>query len=362
VSTGPALFLSVVLLIGNAFFVGAEFALVAARRSSIEPRAAAGSRAAAATLRAMEQVSLMMAGAQLGVTLCSLGLGYLGEPAIAHLLEDPFDALGVSGDLIHPIALVIALCLIAFLHVVFGEIVPKNIALAGPDRAALFLVPPLATIVRALRPGIAALNLLANSVLRALGIEPKDEVTSAFTRDEVAGLVDESRREGLIDAEEGELLVGALKFEERDARSVLLPLDRLITVPPAITPAELETVAARAGYSRYPVRDDGRLVGYVHVKDVLEFDDERRNRPVSARWIRPLADVRTGDPLRTALATMQRARAHLGRAVDDDGALVGVVALEDVLEELVGEIRDEATRGRQVATRRRSGATRRRPT
>jgi CBS domain containing-hemolysin-like protein len=357
VSTGPALALSALLLALNAFFVGAEFSLVAARRTAIEPRAAAGSRRAAVTLRAMEHVSLMMAGAQLGITICSLGLGYLGEPAIAHLLEDPFHALGISDNLIHPVALVIALAVIGFLHVVLGEMVPKNIALAGPDRAALFLAPPMATIVRALRPAIVALNAMANGVLRLVGVEPKDEVTSAFTRDEVAGLVDESRREGLIDPEEGELLVGALKFEERDACSVLLPLDRLQTVPPTITPQELEAVAARAGYSRYPVCEDGALIGYLHLKDVLEFEDVHRNRPIAREWIRPLIDVPAAARLRTVLATLQRSRAHLARVVGEGGTVLGVVALEDVLEELVGEIRDEAaltSRTPRAARRARS--------
>jgi CBS domain containing-hemolysin-like protein len=186
-STSAALALSVVLLAANAFFVGAEFALISARRSVIEPRAEEGGKRAAVTLRAMERVSLMMAAAQLGITICSLGLGYLGEPAIAHLLEGPFEAAGVPEDLLHPLAFVLALTLIGFLHVVLGEMVPKNLALAAPDRAALALAPALTVLVRVLRPAIAALNLLANLTLRAVGVTPRDEVTSAFTRDEVAG-------------------------------------------------------------------------------------------------------------------------------------------------------------------------------
>ena len=252
-STGVAIAVSAVLLAANAFFVGAEFALVSARRSAIEARAAAGGWASRMTLRAMENVSLMIAGAQLGITICSLGLGYLGEPAIAHVLEGPFEAIGVPESLLHPIAFVIALSLIGYLHVVLGEMVPKNIALAGPSRAALVLAPPLTAIVRVFRPAIALLNWIANATLRAVGVRVQDEVTSAFTRDEVAGLVDESRREGLLDQHEGRLLIGALKFEERDARTVLLPIDRLETVTPDVTPHELEQVAARTGYSRFPV-------------------------------------------------------------------------------------------------------------
>jgi CBS domain containing-hemolysin-like protein len=355
-STGWAIGLSLVLLAANAFFVGAEFALISARRSVIEPRAVEGGRRARVTLKAMERVSLMIAGAQLGITVCSLGLGYLGEPAIAHLLEGPFEAIGVPEGLVHPIAFAIALALIGCLHVVLGEMVPKNLALAAPDRAALALAPPLAVVVRGLGPVIALLNGVANATLRLVGVTPKDEVTSVFTRNEVAGLVDESRREGLLDQHEGHLLVGALKFEERDAQSVLLPPTGLETVDPDITPAQFELVAARTGFSRFPVAEDGRLQGYLHLKDVLEFEDVHRNRPIARRWIRALPVVRDTDRLRAVLATMQRSGAHLAQVADAGGRVLGVVALEDVVEELVGQIRDESAstsgRNRRAASGR----------
>lgn len=341
----PALALALLLLGLNAFFVCAEFALISARRSVIEPQAEAGGRRARVTLAAMERVSLMMACAQLGITVCSLGLGYLGEPAVAHLLEPLFEAIGLPDSLLHPLSLVIALLLVGYLHVVIGEMVPKNIALARPDRAALTLGPPLSLLARMINPVIWLLNAIANLSLRAVGVEPKQEVTSAFTRDEVAGLVEESRREGLIDPSERRLLVGALTFEERDVRSVLLPMDRLETVPPDVTPAEVEEMASRTGFSRFPVREDGDLRGYLHLKDALEFKDAHRNRPIAPAWIRPLAVLRDTDRLRAALATMQRAEAHMARVVDAQGRLLGIVALEDVLEELVGEIRDETSAG-----------------
>jgi CBS domain containing-hemolysin-like protein len=343
-STTWAIGVSLVLLALNAFFVGAEFALVSARRSEIEPRAAAGGRAARTTLRAMEHVSLMMAGAQLGITICSLGLGYLGEPAIAHALEGPFEAIGLPEGLIHPVAFAIALTLIGFLHVVLGEMVPKNIALAGPDRAALALAPPLTVLVRALRPAIALLNWIANRTLRLVGVEPRDEVASAFTRDEVAGFVEESRREGILEETEERLLIGALQFEERDARSVLLPFAALETVGVAVTPAEVEALASRTGYSRFPVSEAQGLTGYLHLKDALEIEDRHRNRPIARSWIRPLAVVRDTDGLRAVLTTMQRSNAHLASVRDAGGTPLGVVAFEDVLEELVGEIRDETQR------------------
>ena len=292
----------------------------------------------------MERVSLMMAGAQLGITICSLGLGYLGEPAIAHALEGPFESVGIPEALVHPIAFAIALGLIGYLHVVLGEMVPKNLALAGPDRAAMALAPPLAIVVRVLYPFIALLNWIANRVLRLAGVTPKDEVTSAFTRDEVAGLVEESRREGMLDHEEERLLVGALTFEERDARTVLLPSEQLVTVAPDVTPHEVEQVSARTGYSRFPVARDGELVGYLHLKDALEIEDVHRHRPIATSWVRDLSAVDAADPLRTVLATMQRSKSHLARVNGENGTTLGVVALEDVLEELVGEVRDEMQR------------------
>lgn len=332
---------AVVLLGANAFFVGAEFALVSARRSSIEPLAEAGSRRARTTLGAMEQVSMMMAGAQLGITVCSLGLGAIGEPAVAHLLEPLFDAVGVPEGAVYPISFVIALTVVVALHVVIGEMVPKNLALAGPDRAALALAPPLLVVVTVLRPVIWLLNKVANGVLRLLGVEPKDEVTSSFTRDEVAGLLDESRAGGLLDAGEHDLLTGALTLEDRDTRSVLIGRAELTVLSPDDDALAVERVAAETGFSRFPVVAGGELTGYVHVKDVLVADG--RPDVLVADITRPLPRVAAEADLRSTLQTMQAGRAQLA-AVVDGGRVVGVVALEDILEELVGEIRDSVHR------------------
>jgi CBS domain containing-hemolysin-like protein len=341
-----ALAIGVLLLVLSAFFVGAEFALISARRSTIEPRAQEGSRRAKTALRAMENISLMLAGAQLGITICSLLLLAVVEPSIAHLLETPFDAIGIPESLLHPIGFVIALVIVGLAHVVLGEMVPKNIALAGPERAALALAGPLVLVVRGLEPAIRFLNWIANRLLAIVGVHVRDEVASAFTRDEVAGLVAESRREGLLDPMEERLLVGALKFEERDARTVLLPTDRLETLNYDVTPAEVEQAAARTGFSRFPViGEEGRLIGYLHLKDALEIQDVHRNRPIARGWIRPLPKVTLTSPLRKVLATMQRSGAHMAEAVDDAGVSQGVVALEDVLEEIVGEVRDESRAG-----------------
>jgi len=344
-----ALLVAALLLAFNAFFVGAEFALISARRSQIEPRALAGSRMARTTLRAMENVSLMMAGAQLGITICSVGLGAVGEPAVAHLLEPLFEAVHVPHGLVHPISFVIALAVVVSLHVVLGEMVPKNIAIAGPDRAALVLGPPMLGVVTVLRPVIVALNAIANGTLRLLKVEPKDEISSSYTREEVAALVEESRGEGLLEDDEYDRLAGALGFTEKTVAAVLMPRDTLQTVRRGSSAADVEALCAITGFSRFPVEgDDGELVGYLHIKDVLEPDEERRTRPVEDKWIRPFAPVTTADRLHDALEQLQRRGAHMARVVDTDGTTLGLATLEDVIEELIGEIRDAAHLEEQV--------------
>jgi CBS domain containing-hemolysin-like protein len=338
VNGAGGLLVAVLLLLVNAFFVAAEFALISTRRSSIEPLAAQGSRRARVTLAGMEQASLLLAGSQLGITLASLGLGAVAEPSVAHELERLFDAVGAPDGLLHPVSFVIALLIVVFLHVVVGETIPKNLAIAGPERAALFLVPALTWLVRLLRPAIAGLNALANLTLRAVRITPQEEVTSAFTREEVAGMIAESHEEGLLDADDHEHLSDALGFDARTARAVLLPLEQLVTVSPGVTPQDVEKLSADTGFSRFPVRDSsGDLAGYVHLKDVLETDPVQRSTPVAAKRIRPLLRIGADDSLGSVLAAMQTNGAHLARATDAAGQLLGVVALEDVLAELIGE-------------------------
>lgn len=336
--------LTVVLLGLNALFVASEFALISARRTQIEPLAAAGKRSAKLALKAMENVTLAMAAAQLGITICSLGLGAISEPALAHLMEPVFELLNVPEPLVHPIAFVIAMSLIVFLHVVFGEMVPKNLALVTPDRASLLLGPFMLAVIAVLKPVVVTLNGIANVSVRLLGVQPVEEVASTYTHDEVAGLVEESRREGLIDEEEYGLLSGALDFREGTVDQVLLPADGLVTITPDATPVDVEQACARTGFSRFPVvGPDADLAGYLHIKDVLDAQGAGRHEPIADKWVRPLGTVALGSGLFEALRAMQARGSHMARVAADDGSVVGVVMLEDVLEELVGEVRDIET-------------------
>ena len=345
-SDGVAIALAVLLLFGNAFFVGAEFAVISARRSRIEPLAEAGNRGARATLRAMENVSLMLAGAQLGITVCSLGLGALGEPAVAHLIEPYLERLGLPDGFVYPIAFSIALAIVVYLHVVVGEMVPKNISIAGPERAALVLAPVLLGFVMAIKPLLMVLNGCANAILRAVRVTPIDEVESAFTREQVASMIGQSRREGLLDAEEVELLEGALELASTTAEDIAVPMQELHTLALGATAADVQAAAVQSGFSRYPLLDPaGVPVSYVHVKDVLPVKGQHLGaRPVPARCVRPLPDIAADASAEQVVQSLRAAGTHLGRVVSGSGDVVGVVALEDAIEELIGEVRDPAHR------------------
>jgi CBS domain containing-hemolysin-like protein len=336
---------SVLLLLGNAFFVGAEFAAMAVRRSTLEPLADAGSKRALACLEALERLGSMLATAQLGITVCSVGLGALAEAALEQVLEPVFAGRGLSEAWAAGVALALALLIVSYLHVVVGEMIPKNLAIAGPDRAAIVLVPPLYFISRALRPLVHAMEVVAKGLVRLFGVEPKDEITSAFTVEEVAHIVGESHREGLIEEERHGLVSKTLEFSDKLARDVAVDVRGLTTVPLGATPADIERLVARHGFSRYPVTDAaGEIAGYLHLKDVLYADDDRHEQPVPPKRIRRLATVQEGDEVEDVLATMQLTGAHLARVIDLEGRVTGVVFLEDVLEELVGEVTDTTQR------------------
>lgn len=341
-STAVGLITATSMLLANAFFVGAEFSLVSARRSNIELLALNGSRAAKLTLDAMERISLMLAGAQLGVTLCTLIFGAVAEPLIAELLRSPISQLGFAHGLLHPLSFAVALALMVYVHVVIGEMVPKNLALANPTRAATLLTPPLVAIVTVFKPVVLALNVAANACLKVSGVKARAEIASSFSRDEVAGFVKESHREGLLSEDEEQLLSGALRFDERTVQSVLLPLAEVVFASTSLTPEEIEGLTARTGFSRFPIKNNrGRLTGYVHLKDIIAIDDNAHQEPVPQRLIRPLASVKSSTPLRNALIAMQRSGAHLAQVINNKQMVTGIIALEDVLEELVGEISDD---------------------
>ena len=335
-----------ILLIGaNAFFVGAEFSLISARRDRLEALAEQGKARAVTVIRAGEQLPSMLAGAQLGVTVASLLLGRIGEPAVADLLRTAFGFTDVHPALLHTLSLVIALAVVVTLHVLLGEMVPKNIALAGPERTAMLLVPPYLVYVRAARPFIVFYNKCANAILRVMGVEPRDELDITVSPVELSEMIAESVSEGLLDPEEHTRLTRALQIGSRVVGDVAVPLADVRAVQVASAGSgpmvgAVEGALAQTGYSRFPVTAvDGKFVGYLHIKDVLTLSDDPQT-VIDFALVRPLPRVPTSLPLADALSRMRRSNSHLALVTGEDGAVVAMVAMEDLVEDLVGSMRD----------------------
>ncbi|WP_234542851.1 hemolysin family protein [Streptomyces shenzhenensis] len=334
--TAVQLLIGLATLVMNAFFVAAEFALISVRRSQIEPHAEAGDRRAKSVLWGLEHVSALLAAAQLGITLCTLVLGVVAEPAIAHLLEPVFHAAGVPTSAGHAVSFVIALSLATYLHMLLGEMVPKNVALAEPVRSALLLGPPLVGLSRALRPVIFTVNAFANGLLKLVRVQTRNEVSATFTDTELAEIVKDASEAGLIDDRAQERLHDALELGRRPVRDVVVPLERVVYARVGVTPEELERLTAQSGFSRFPVVDEGRrIVGYLHVKDAL--DASPRDEAFRLRDMRPIARVRESTPLDDVLTAMRGSRTHLAGVLGDDGRMAGLVTMEDVLRELFGQ-------------------------
>ncbi|UEA35548.1 hemolysin family protein [Mycobacterium avium subsp. avium] len=334
------------LLIGvNAFFVGAEFSLISARRDRLEALAEQGRAAAVTVIRASEQLPSMLAGAQLGVTAASLLLGRIGESAVSNLLRTVLGLTRIHPALLHSLSLAIALAIVVTLHVLLGEMVPKNIALAGPERTAMLLVPPYLAYVRAARPFIAFYNRCASVMVRALGVEPKEELEITVSPVELSEMIAESESEGLLDREEHTRLTRALQLRHRVVGDVAVPLARVHAVPVAApgsgpTVGAVEQALAQTGYSRFPVTNPtGDFIGYLHIKDVLTLDDDPAT-VINLAKARPLPRLPRSLPLADGLSRMRRSNSHLALVTDQGGAVVAMVAMEDLVEDLVGTMRE----------------------
>jgi magnesium and cobalt exporter, CNNM family len=337
--------LAILLISANAFFVGAEFSLISARRDRLEALAEQGRARAVTVIRAGEQLSSMLAGAQLGVTVASLLLGRIGEAAVANLLRRALGLTNMPPALLHTLSFAIALAFVVTLHVLLGEMVPKNIALAGPERTAMLLVPPYLAYVRAARPLIVFYNKCANAILRTVGVEPKDELHIAVSPVVLSEMIAESVSEGLLDPEEHSRLTRALQIGSRVVGDVAVPLTDVRAVSVAATGSgpsvgAVERALAQTGYSRFPVTArDGKFLGYLHIKDVLTLNDDPAT-VIDLALVRPLPRVPASLPLADALSRMRRSNSHLALVTGGSGDVVAMVAMEDLVEDLVGSMRD----------------------
>jgi CBS domain containing-hemolysin-like protein len=320
------------LLAVNGFFVAAEFALIAARRTQIEPLAST-SRRARTVLAAMDAVPTMLAAAQLGVTLASLALGALAEPTIARGLQSVFHTAHVPAGLTHPVAFMLALLTVVSAHILIGEMVPKNLALAAPDKAALWLVPPLLVFARLTRPLLVVIKALSTLVLRLLRLPVTAEARTVYTPDQLPALIDESREHRLLDAGEHERMIATLSLHARPVSDVMVPMEQVVSVGPDTTPAALQEFAGRYGHSRFPVMTEkGELLGYLHILDALNGHPPGHPLPVRA-----IPRVPPSTTLAEVLALMRRSRAQVAAVIagTGDGRATGVATLDDVLAGLL---------------------------
>ncbi|MFC4066502.1 hemolysin family protein [Actinoplanes subglobosus] len=339
-STTPALLISLALLVFNGFFVAAEFALVAAKRHRLETAAAEGSRGARAALAGTRRLSMMLAGAQLGITLCTLGLGALAKPTVAHLLEPVFTATGLPEDAAYAVAFVLAVALVGFLHVVVGEMAPKSWAISHPESSAQLLAIPFVGFTTMLRPVLAALNGLANACLRLVKVTPQDELAQVHSAEQLRMLIETSKEHGTIPDAEHELLTAMLAVESTTVRDVMTPTARIVSVPTVAGARDVELRSIESGRSRLAVMsEDGVIAGIVHVREAAKAVGTGSGASAAELMTSPLR-LAAGTSGLDAIATMRQERNQVALVTEAD-ELIGLVALEDLLEQVIGQFDDE---------------------
>jgi CBS domain containing-hemolysin-like protein len=331
-----ALLVSVLLLAANAFFVAAEFALVASKRHRLEHRAEQGSAAARAAVNGTRELSLMLAGAQLGITLCTLGLGSLAKPAVADLLEPVLAAVRLPDAAAYVVAVVLAVAVVVFLHMVVGEMAPKSWAIAHPERSAVLLALPFRGFTWVVRPALRLLNALANGVVRLVGVEPQDELAQAHGPRELRALLESSREHGQLAEPEHRVLAGAIDLDLTPLTEVLVPLGAAVGVESNESCAQAECISRESGRSRLLVREAGSPVGIAHVRDIVRAAPDV---PVSCVTEAVLHVDASGSLLDTVSA-MRAEHAQLVLVDGPDGP-VGLVTMEDLLERVLGQFEDE---------------------
>jgi CBS domain containing-hemolysin-like protein len=340
--------LAVLLLVGaNAFFVAAEFALVASRRTRIDAMARRGDSKARVVKRAIQSLDKYISGTQLGITLASLGLGWIGEPALAGLFAGWFAALPAPLDAAatHGVAATTAFAFITFLHIVLGELAPKALALLHPEQTSRWVAPPLIVFTKATNPFIWLLNGAANGILRLFGARAQTELERVHSPEEIMMLVEQTRQTGRIAAQDARMIEGVFEFSQKNARNVMTPRTRIIAFPVTLPLDEAADRVAQAGRSRYPVYRDSLddIVGTVHAKDILAALRTPGRGPLDA-IMRPAIFVPGTREVEDVLADMKRQKTHIAIVLDEFGGTAGLVTMEDLLEEIVGQIYDEYDR------------------
>lgn len=350
-SIGVAMLLSLVLLVANAFFVAAEFAVITAKRHRLEERAAEGSRAARSAVKASRELSLMLAGAQLGITLCTLALGAIAKPAVATLFEPLIRFLGIPDLGVHAIAVAISVVLVVFLHMVVGEMAPKSWAISHPESSAMLLAIPFRAFTWTMRPLLWVMNELANLMLRMVGVKPVGTLDNAQTPAELQLLLAQSHEDGVLADADHQILSGALRLEEEQVSTVMLPFTQAITIKDDATAADIEQVSLDSGRSRIFVLDpEGNVCGLVHVRDaVIATAAGQPDRGVRELQ-HPVPSLSPTMPLIDAVSSMRAQHAQLALVHDGQGTVLGMTSMEDMLEQILGEFHDESDAPAVAAT------------
>jgi len=349
VSVLRGVLIGLLLVAANGFFVAVEFALLAARKVRVEAMAAEGRFGAKAALAGMRTLNLQLAASQLGITVMSLLLGWLVEPVVGGALEHLLGMTPLSERASRGLGLALALTLVALVHMVLGEMVPKSVALAEPERTVTALAPVHRLVATVVSPVVKVLYGTARAGTRLLGVDPTDELVEAHTPQELAVILEASHTSGELSAEELERLSGAMVFGARTAAEVMTPADKLVVVPHGATVAETEELMLQSGHSRILVQaPDGDVTGFLHVKDLIGLDPAHRDDPLPVTLVREASRVDAEAPLDEVLADVQRVRRHLAvverRPPGGRPTMVGLVTVEDLVEEIFGEIIDETDR------------------
>jgi CBS domain containing-hemolysin-like protein len=334
---------AVALILANAYFVATEFALVAVRRSQIKLWVAEGRRGAGAVAMALSRLDDAIAATQLGITLASLGLGWIGEPTIVGVIEPMLTLVGIGSTVaVHGVAVALAFSLITFLHVVVGELAPKALALDHPGPVALACARPLLLFGRTFRWAIWIMNSAGNALVRTLGARPSEKHRMVHSPEELSMLVSEAHEAGEIRPYAGRILANVFRVSRIKVRDVMIPRERVFAIERKIPPDALLDALRESAYTRIPVYDGelDRIVGILHTKDLFHVYAEK-SAVILADAIRPAIDIRPDLPLMDALRSFRRGRKHLSIVRDPGGPVLGVCTLEDILEQIVGEIEDE---------------------
>ncbi len=350
--------LAVLLLtLGTALYVAAEFSLVAVERPQLEAAARQGDRRAARVLGAVRTLSFQLSGAQLGITMTTLVVGFIAEPSFAGLLAPALTSAGLPGGVVRPVAFGTAIVAATVLQMVLGELIPKNLAISKPTQVARAIAGPMRVSSALLRPLIAVSNGAANRLVRALGVEPQEELRSARSAEELGSLVRTSQEQGALSPQTATMLARSLAFGDRTAGDVMTSRTQIVALPGTATVTQLLSLARTSGHSRFPIEGEGvdDIVGVVHVKQALAVPRDERSRTRVAQVSGPVPRVPETLHLDRLLVTLRQPGLQMAVVVDEYGGTAGIVTLEDLVEELVGEVADEHDATTRPAVERRRG-------